>query len=56
MANEEQGFMSPEEQSAASAFALELIKDYRDRGCPPLKPIPAEGIATDDELGRVRAD
>jgi len=44
MANEEQGFMSPEEQSAARAFALELIKDYRDRDCPPLKPIPAEGL------------
>jgi len=44
MANEEQGFMSPEEQSAARAFALELIKEYRDRGCPPLKPIPAEGL------------
>ena len=44
MANEEQGFMNPEEQSVARAFAPGLIKDYCDRGCPPLKPIPAEGL------------
>jgi 4-hydroxyacetophenone monooxygenase len=56
MANEEQGFMSPEEPSAARAFALELIKDYRDPGVPTAETDSGRGIATDDELGRVRAD
>ena len=53
MVNEEHGFMSPEEQSRARAFALGVIKDYRERGCPP----PARSrrrAAADDELGRLR--
>lgn len=44
MANEEQGFMSPEEQSSARAFALEVIKDYRDRGCPEVGQISVDGL------------
>jgi 4-hydroxyacetophenone monooxygenase len=37
--NEVQGYMSPEDQQAARAFALEVIKDYRDRGCPEPEPV-----------------
>ena len=35
--NEVQGFMSPEDQAAARAFALDRIRAYRDGGCvlPP---------------------
>jgi len=33
--NEVQGFMSPEDQSAVRAMALDIIKDYRDRGSIP---------------------
>lgn len=39
--NEVQGFMSPEDQAAARAFALEKIIEYRDGGCvlpPPPSP------------------
>jgi 4-hydroxyacetophenone monooxygenase len=39
--NEVQGFMSPEDQVAARAFALEKIIEYRDGGCvlpPPPSP------------------
>ncbi len=32
--NEYQGYMPEQDQAAARAFALEVIKDYRDRGCP----------------------
>lgn len=44
MANEEQGFMSPEEQAAARAFACGVIKDYRDAGCPDLGPVSSEAL------------
>jgi 4-hydroxyacetophenone monooxygenase len=33
--NQLQGFMSEEQQSAARVWALDVIRDYRDRGCPP---------------------
>jgi 4-hydroxyacetophenone monooxygenase len=39
--NEVQGFMSPEDQAAARALALDVIRDYRDRGSvlpPPPDP------------------
>jgi len=39
--NEVQGFMSPEDQAAVRARALEVIKTYRDGGCrlpPPPSP------------------
>jgi 4-hydroxyacetophenone monooxygenase len=39
--NEVQGFMTPEDQAAARAFALEKIIEYRDGGCvlpPPPSP------------------
>ena len=32
--NEVQGFMSDEDKAAARAFALRVIRDWRDRGCP----------------------
>ena len=37
--NEVQGYMSPEDQQSARAFALGVIKDYRDRGCPEPEPV-----------------
>jgi 4-hydroxyacetophenone monooxygenase len=40
--NEVQGYLSTEDQASARAFALEVIKDYRDRGCPEPQPISAE--------------
>lgn len=38
--NEVQGFMSEEDKSAARALALDIITDYRDRGCPEPTPVP----------------
>ena len=32
--NEVQGFMSEQDKAAARALALDVIRDYRDRGCP----------------------
>lgn len=40
--NEVQGFMSDEDQAEARALALEIIRDYRDRGCPEPEPISPE--------------
>lgn len=40
--NEIQGFMSEEDKARARAAALPAIVDYRDRGCPPLPPLPAD--------------
>ena len=37
--NEVQGFMSEEDKAAARALALEVIGDYRDRGCPEPTPV-----------------
>ena len=39
--NEVQGFMSEQDKSAARALALDIITDYRDRGCPEPAPVPA---------------
>ncbi|MCW2787416.1 MAG: putative flavoprotein involved in transport [Marmoricola sp.] len=39
--NEYQGFMSPEDQTAARAFALDVIRAWRDRGCPEPEPVDA---------------
>ncbi len=38
--NEVQGFMSEPDKAAARALALDVIRDYRDRGCP--EPAPVE--------------
>ena len=40
--NEVQGFMSEDDKAAARKLALEVIADYRDRGCPEPEPIGAE--------------
>lgn len=37
--NEVQGFMSGDDQDAARALALDIIGDYRDRGCPEPPPL-----------------
>jgi 4-hydroxyacetophenone monooxygenase len=40
--NEVQGYMTEEDKAAARALALDVIRDYRDRGCPEPEPISAE--------------
>ncbi len=40
--NEVQGFMSEEDKAAARSIALQVISDYRDRGCPEPEPISGE--------------
>ena len=40
--NEVQGFMSQEDQAAARSFALGVIRDWRDRGCPEPEPVTPE--------------
>ncbi len=36
--NEYQGYMSEDDQAAARALALDIITDWRDRGCPEPEP------------------
>jgi 4-hydroxyacetophenone monooxygenase len=40
--NEVQGYMSEEDKAAVRKIALDVITDYRDRGCPDPEPISAE--------------
>ena len=40
--NEVQGYMTEEDKAEVRALALDVIRDYRDRGCPEPEPIPAE--------------
>src|ERR1700753_3481274 len=40
--NEVQGYMSEEDKAAARTLALQVIADYRDRGCPEPDPIGGE--------------
>lgn len=40
--NELQGFMSPEDQTAARALAAGIVRDWRDRGCPVPEPVSDE--------------
>ena len=40
--NEVQGYMTEEDKAEARALALEVIRDYRDRGCPEPEPVSAE--------------
>jgi 4-hydroxyacetophenone monooxygenase len=40
--NEVQGFMSEQDQAAARAYALGVIRDYRDRGCPEPEAVSSE--------------
>ena len=39
--NEVQGYMTEEDKAEVRALALEVITDYRDRGCPEPEPISA---------------
>lgn len=39
--NEVQGFMAEPDKAEARAVALEVIRDYRDAGCP--EPVPLDG-------------
>ncbi len=40
--NEVQGYMSEEDKAAVRKIALEVIADYRDRGCPEPEPVSPE--------------
>ena len=40
--NEVQGYMSEDAKAEVRALALEVIREYRDRGCPEPEPISAE--------------
>ena len=40
--NEVQGYMSEEDKAKARALALDVIRAWRDRGCPEPEPISAE--------------
>ncbi|MGD0391617.1 MAG: NAD(P)/FAD-dependent oxidoreductase [Acidimicrobiales bacterium] len=40
--NEVQGYMTEEDKAEVRAIALEVIRHYRDRGCPEPEPISAE--------------
>jgi len=40
--NEVQGYMSEEDKAGARALALDIIRDYRDRGCPDPEPVSRE--------------
>jgi 4-hydroxyacetophenone monooxygenase len=40
--NEVQGYMTEEDKAEVRTLALEVIRDYRDRGCPEPEPISAE--------------
>ena len=37
--NEVQGFMTEEDKAEVRALALDVIRDYRDRGCPEPEPV-----------------
>jgi 4-hydroxyacetophenone monooxygenase len=40
--NEVQGYMSEEDKAEVRALALDVIREYRDRGCPEPEPISPE--------------
>jgi 4-hydroxyacetophenone monooxygenase len=42
--NEVQGFMSEQDQATARKLAFELIRDYRDRGCPEPAPVDKDRL------------
>ena len=61
--NEVQGYMSEEDKAAVRKLALEVIADYRDRGCPEPEPIGPEllqemmqWLVCEPCSSRVRAD
>jgi 4-hydroxyacetophenone monooxygenase len=42
--NEVQGYMSEVDKAAVRALALDVIRDYRDAGCPEPTPVSAEQL------------
>jgi 4-hydroxyacetophenone monooxygenase len=40
--NEVQGYMSPDDQAAARLLALDIIRTWRDKGCPEPEPVSPE--------------
>ncbi len=42
--NEVQGFMSDEDQTTARKLAFDVIRDYRDRGCPEPAPVDSRQL------------
>ena len=40
--NEVQGYMTEEDKAEARTLALEVIRDFRDRGCPEPEPVSPE--------------
>ena len=55
--------MTEEDKAEVRALALDVIRDYRDRGCPEPEPLPAElvhemmaWLVCEDVPGRVRPD
>ncbi len=40
--NEVQGYMTEEDKAEARALALDIIRKYRDEGCPEPEPVPAD--------------
>src|SRR3954453_20845959 len=40
--NEVQGYMTEEDKAEVRTLALDVIRDYRDRGCPEPEPLSAE--------------
>jgi 4-hydroxyacetophenone monooxygenase len=42
--NEVQGFLSEDDKATARAIAFDIIRDYRDRGCPEPAPVSAEQL------------
>lgn len=40
--NEVQGYMSEDDKAAVRTLALDVIGDYRDRGCPDPEPVNRE--------------
>ena len=46
--------MSEEDKAEVRALALDVIRDYRDRGCARPEPLVARADPGDDELARLR--
>ena len=49
--NEVQGFMTEEDKAEVRALALDVIRDYRDRGCPEPDAGLRRAAARDDGRG-----
>ena len=54
--NEVQGYMTEEDKAEVRALALDVIRDYRDRGCPEPAAAPARAGPRDDGRGSSASD